>query len=153
MRYSIDTSAILDGWIRHYPPDVIPSLWGKVDDVIQSGELIATEEVLIELKKKDDEVHKWFQQRNQMFIAIDEQVQLAVADILTKYERLVDTTKNRSSCDPFVIAIAQVLKCPVITGEKPSNSPNKPKIPDVCASLDIECLSLLQFIRRKGWVF
>lgn len=120
--YSIDTSAILDGWVRYYPPDIFPALWNNLDGLISDGRLLATEEVLVELKKKDDEVYNWFHQRKKMFLPLDEKVQLAATDILSKYERLVDTSKNRSTCDPFVIAVAQVLNCPVVTGEKPSNS-------------------------------
>ena len=56
MRYSIDTSAILDGWRRYYPPDTFPGLWDKLDSLIEEGHLAATEEVLIELEKKDDDV-------------------------------------------------------------------------------------------------
>jgi hypothetical protein len=29
VRYSIDTSAILDGWRRYYPPDVFPGRMGS----------------------------------------------------------------------------------------------------------------------------
>ena len=56
MRYSIDTSAILEAWRRQYPPDVIPALWDGLDSLIRSGDLRATEEVLHELERKDDEV-------------------------------------------------------------------------------------------------
>ena len=52
MRYSIDTSAILDAWIRGFPPDVVPGFWERFEELIDIGQLIATEEVLYELKKK-----------------------------------------------------------------------------------------------------
>ena len=56
MRYGIDTSALLDAWVRYYPPDVFASIWEKLSQVAANGTLIATEEVLFELEKKDDDV-------------------------------------------------------------------------------------------------
>jgi hypothetical protein len=52
LQYSIDTSALLDAWIRWYPPDIFSKLWINVDELIASGNLFASEEVLVELEKK-----------------------------------------------------------------------------------------------------
>ena len=52
MKYSIDTSAILDAWVRGFPPDVVPGFWVRFEELIDNGQLIATEEVLYELEKK-----------------------------------------------------------------------------------------------------
>jgi hypothetical protein len=151
--YSIDTSAILDGWIRHYPPDVFPALWDGIDELITDGKLRATEEVLFELKKKTDEVYKWAKSRTDLFIPIDDDIQIAVANILQKHERLVDARKNRSAADPFVIALAQLNGCKVVTAEQPSNNLSKPRIPDVCIILNIPSINLLQLVREEGWRF
>jgi hypothetical protein len=60
--YCIDTSAILDGWKRYYPPDVFPSLWTNLEVLIASAELIAPDEVLHELAG-NDEVLRWAKAR------------------------------------------------------------------------------------------
>jgi hypothetical protein len=52
VRYSLDTSGILDGW-RHYPPDIFPPVWERFDTLITSGDARASDEVLRELKKKE----------------------------------------------------------------------------------------------------
>jgi O-methyltransferase involved in polyketide biosynthesis len=153
LRYSIDTSAILDGWIRYYPPDTFPGLWERMDELIAAGQLIATEEVLHELAKKDDDVHAWAKEREEMFIPIDDQIQPVVADILEQFEKLLDTRKNRSAADPFVIALAQIEDCTVVTGEKLTESLDRPNIPDVCRALDIPDFNLLQMMRNEGWKF
>src|ERR1022692_3687226 len=54
--YCIDTSALVDGWIRYYPPDVFPPLWTKLEDMIHAKQLIAPDEVLTELSKKEDDL-------------------------------------------------------------------------------------------------
>ena len=57
--YSIDTSAVLDGWIRYYPPDVFGTVWAHLEQLGRSGQLFATEEVIVELEKKDEAAHAW----------------------------------------------------------------------------------------------
>jgi hypothetical protein len=66
--YSFDTSSILHAWRRAYPPEVFPAIWQRLDGLIQQGQLIASEEVLVELEQKDDEVHGWARQRRAMFV-------------------------------------------------------------------------------------
>jgi hypothetical protein len=65
----------------------------------------------------------------------------------------VDSEKERSRADPFVIALALVKKCPVVTGEKSNGTPNRPKIPIVCDHFGVRYLNLLQLIREKHWKF
>jgi hypothetical protein len=112
LKYSIDTSAILEAWRRRYPPDVFPAVWQRLEEVIDQGELRASEEVLLEIEKRDDEVHVWAKERKaSLFVPIDEAQQRHVSVILEKHERLVDTRKNRSAADPFVIALAVAQGC------------------------------------------
>ena len=51
MVYSIDTSAILDGHNRYYPPDVFPKLWENLQVLINNGKLRAVGLVLKELER------------------------------------------------------------------------------------------------------
>ncbi len=153
MKYSVDTSAILNNWHRYYPPDVFPALWSRLDELIEAGMLIATEEVLRELQRQSDEVYAWATKRKGMFQPLDGKIQIVVRDILHGFPRLVDTRKHRSGADPFVIALARVENGGVITGEQPSGVLDKPHIPDVCSALSIPCMNLLDLIRMQGWVF
>jgi hypothetical protein len=153
LRYSIDTSAILDGWRRYYPPEVFPALWQRLDELIAEGRLIATEEVLFELERKDDDVYAWAKARQSMFVRIDDRIQPKVSEILDRFEKLLDTRANRSGGDPFVIALAMVEDCTVVSGERATGSLNRPNIPDVCSALGVHCISLLQLIRDKKWTF
>ena len=153
MKYSIDTSAILDAWVRGFPPDVMPGLWKQLEELIDNGQLIATEEVLYELEKKEDDAYEWAKNHENVFILTDERIQLAVIEILRDHKKLIDTRKNRSGADPFVIALAKVEGCNVITGEKPTNRRERPHIPDVCRDLGIPCINILQLCRVQKWVF
>jgi len=149
----IDTSALLDGWIRYYPPDVFPALSSNLEEMIKSGELLSPDEVLLELGQKDDEIHQWAKANSTMFVPLDEEIQSATQEILKQFPRLVGAMKDRNRADPFVIAVAKVRNATVVTGEKSSGIRERPRIPNVCDHFEISHLTLLQLIRDKGWTF
>lgn len=151
--YSFDTSGLMDGWNRYYPPDVFPPLWEEIDASIGKQEIACTEEVLREIAKKDDALHGWVKGHNGFFIPIDQAQQEAVGEILTAFPRLVDTRRNRSQADPFVIALARVRKAVVVTGERSSGTSEKPRIPNVCDHFGVRCIGLLEFIRERKLKF
>jgi hypothetical protein len=153
MAYCVDTSGWLDGWQRHYPPDVFPSLWTKLDELVRAGEIISSEEVYIELQKKSDELHNWVQARKEMLVPLDETIQTYAIALLTEFPRLVDTLRNRSKADPFVIATAIARSAVVVTGEPVTGKMDKPRIPDVCHVRGIRCIDFLQMIRELKLTF
>lgn len=148
--YSIDTSAVLDGWVRYYPPDVFGTVWTRLAGLGTTGRLFASDEVISELEKKDDGAWRWAKQHLGV-VPIDAAIQVAVAGILASHQRLVDTRKNRSQADPFVIGLAQIRNFAVVTGERPTGKPDRPHIPDVCNAMNIKCINLLELFREQGW--
>jgi predicted nucleic acid-binding protein len=153
MAYCIDTSAIVDGWVRYYPRDVFPTLWDKLEKMIAAGRLVAPDEVLKELSKNDDDLHKWARLQDGLFCPLEDDVQIATAEILAVFPKLVNNERNRSIADPFVVAVAKVRKLSVVTGEKRKGNPMRPKIPDVCDAYKIRCLTLLELMKSEGWRF
>lgn len=154
MKYSLDTSAITGAWRKHYPQDIFPSLWRQhLPDLISSGELRAIYEVRVELERQDDELLKWMLEREEVFVEIDDHIQLQVQEILRRHRTLIDARKGRSGADPFVIALARRENCAVLTEERASGSLKRPHIPDVCQALGVPCLDLLQLMRKEGWSF
>jgi len=153
LNYSVDTSAIIEGWTRGFPPDVFPQVWVKIEGLIDDGVLLASEEVLIELERKHDKAYAWACHRKHMFVPTDENIQRVVKDILRDYGKLIDTRKNRSGADPLVIALARVRNLSVVTAENLSSSLERPKIPDVCEALGIRWLDMVELSRERGWKF
>jgi Domain of unknown function (DUF4411) len=149
--FSFDTSAVLDAWVRHYPPDIFPTIWERMDQAVSAGIIYVVDEVVTELKRKDDGIHNWIESREAMIVTIDEDIQRYLAKIMGDYPRLVDTRKNRSGCDPWVIALAQARNHTVVTAEKATGNLVKPKIPDVCAALGVPCVDVVKFFRLQGW--
>lgn len=153
-KYCIDTSALLHGWVRTYPPDILPPFWERMGELIDEGIIVAPMDVLIELEKKEgDTLHQWCKERDHMFLEIDG-FQDKITEIMAKYPRLVDTRKNKSGADPMVIALAMSNNpglC-VVTEEK-GGSEERPKMPYVCDEEDVRCINLLQMIRDLKWTF
>jgi uncharacterized protein DUF4411 len=152
MPFCVDTSAWLDGWRRNYPPDVFKSLWTSIETLVDHGEIIASEEVYVEIAKKDDDLHDWIQARKSMLVAPEEAIQQRVAELLGKYPRLVDTLKGRSQADPFVIATAMERGAAVVTGEVMGTA-EKPRIPFVCQAEGVRCITFLEMIRELKLTF
>lgn len=155
MRYSLDSSFLITAWRRSYPPDVFRSLWSNLSDVVEDGSIVAPVEVRHELERKDDDVLAWTRQHSLTYVELDEEIQRRVLEILARFPRLIDTRKNRSGADPFVIALAQARGLTVITFEEKSNSATRPKIPDVCDGMPrkVDCVNLVQLAQREGWTF
>jgi hypothetical protein len=151
VKYSIDTSSLLDAWLDYYAPDVFPKWWQLFEASMQDGIVRASQAVLLELEKKDDSIHAWMKLRRFFFVPIDKDIQEEVGRIMASYERLVDTRKGRWAADPFVIALAKLNNAHVITSEKPTGVIEKPNIPDVCNAMNVRCRSLLEFMREMKW--
>jgi len=154
-RYCIDTSALIHAWRRSYPYRNFRPVWDKIDELIEVDRLISSIEVLIELEKRDDDLFGWAKEREAMFIDIEgDALQFKMGEILGKYPRLIDTRKNRSAADPFVIALAALYEPPlvVVTQEGPTNKIEKPNIPDVCVAEGLDCIDILKLITREDWI-
>jgi uncharacterized protein DUF4411 len=151
--YSIDTSSMIAAWDERYPPDVFPPFWTRLQELIAKGKAGCIDEVRVELAKKNDELLAWADEQDGLFHPIDTAVQRATSAILAdpRHQRLTDSVKGRSRADPFVIALAQVKRCCVVTQE--TSAPRKIRVPDVCAALRIECIGILDLMRREKWTF
>lgn len=141
----------MDAWIRWYPMDIMPGLWDKIEEAVQDETLISPDEVLREIERKDDTLHKWAKSQK-MFYPLDEEVQQRASSILAQFPKIVKAGSTRNQGDVFVIALAMNTNSEVVTGEGPG-SLNDPKIPFVCSQLNINCIKMPDLIRAKGWVF
>jgi hypothetical protein len=117
----------------------------------RNGQLLFIDEVVRELERKEDGAHAWVAARADAIIRIDSPIQEAVTLLLRDHARLLDTRRNKSGADPFVIALAQVRRCAVLSGEQSTGSLDRPKIPDVCRAVrpTIPCVNLVQMFRDE----
>lgn len=150
-KYVIDTCSLTE-LRRTYPFKMFAPVWNKLEELVDEGIIITTEEVFDELKMNDDDVFKWAKENSKMFIPLDEQIQIKVQELLTTHYNLIDIKNKKSSADPFVIALALLNNCTVVTEEKPSGGPDKSKIPDVCNYYKVDCIKLLDLLDRENFI-
>jgi hypothetical protein len=153
--YCIDTSALLHGWRRDYPPDVFSNVWNRLSEFADNGFLIAPEEVLLELKRGGDDIYQWARSHRNMFLPPDPNVQREVTKIVNRWPNFVpDCSHDGVWADPYVIAIAVTRQATVVTGEKlAGTNARSPKIPNICEALHVPWLDLLGLLRCQGWRF
>lgn len=123
-----------------------------MEGAIGEGLIVAPREVLFELERVDGDAHAWAKRQGNFFLELDEEVQEAARNVLAEFPELVKQKRHRTVADAFVVAVAQVHGCAVVTNEKATYSPRRPNIPDVCASMSIRCIDLLGLILEMGWV-
>lgn len=154
--YSIDTSALVDWWVRYYPPKNFGGLVPRIEDLISEGRLRASREVRDELEKHSDELFAWAKKQPDLFVESDEKIQTVVRDLMRQYYNPARPEKGISGADPFVIGLAATMKpqaCIVVTAEK-SGSIENPKIPWVCDHYrpqKIEYMSFLRMVANEKW--
>nr|WP_277995575.1 DUF4411 family protein [Desulfitibacter alkalitolerans] len=151
----MDTSALLHAWRRDYPPDIFNSLWTHLIDLAQNERLFAPDEVLLELERGGDELYQWALELDFMFLEPSEEMQQVVSEIVETYPSFIpDESSDGIWADPYVIALAKVNSAVVVTGEKAVGlGAKRPKIPNICQYLQIECIDFLQLVRLEGWKF
>jgi len=150
--YSIDTSALIYAWNLAYPQIRFPSLWREMDSLINNGILLATDEVKNELSIQQDELYKWIQQREAMFVQLELDIQMELEQILNKFPNAGHSESLSPNADPLVVAVARVRKCAVVTQEKGGSNTN-PKIPYMCSYYKIRCIDLFDFVKEQNWSF
>jgi|SRR5579863_3995079 len=153
VKYVFDTSSLIGAWVRMYPPDSFPVVWDRIDELATAGNLLVPEEVLEELRAQDDDLLDWVKERSDSIVVpTNRAVMLEARAVLTDHEGLTKTGTGRGRADPFVIALARLSDCPVVTQEQ-GGSASKPRIPFVCRRRGIPCMSMLDVIRSEGWRF
>lgn len=150
-RYCLDTNVFISCWRDYYSMDLCPSFWDVLDELVAEGRVFAPLEVRREIEKKYDPLYEWAKDRNQYFMDVTLAVQMALREVMSSHDRLVDSTKQRSIADPWVIAYAKAEAAVVVTKEALSDKPTKRiKIPDVCNAMGIPWMSDFQFFREVG---
>ena len=155
--YSLDLSALFAAFNERYPVENFPGFWSKMEELIRNDRL-KMQEVAFDKAQNDDEGFKKWCKENQLRPnfrwATNDPIQRKVSEILKLFPKLLDDRRGKSGDDPWVIALAMVSpNCIVVTEEKHTNSPLRPKIPDVCAHFNLQCIQLVELVQRENWVF
>ena len=151
MKYCLDTSALIEPWVRHYPPDVFASVWDKLNALVAVGHLRAPVEVRRELERQSDGLLEWASGAEGLFVEVDA-AQLALTKVIVNdHPTLVKPNSTKSAADPFVIALAESAGVPVITYETTAKQNAAPRIPNVCRARKVRMMSFIEVLRAEGF--
>ncbi len=150
-RYCLDTGVFIEGWNRYYSMDLCPQYWQVLNDLAKQDIIFSPIEVKREIEKIDDGLKAWIKDKSYLFKDITIEVQNHLRKVMAGHGRLVDSIKQRSIADPWVLAFAIAEKAIVVTKETPAGPVSRRiKIPDVCIALDIPWMNDFEFAREVG---
>lgn len=149
MKYCLDTSALIEPWVRLYPPDIFPPVWKKLEELVGDGSVRAPVEVRRELERQSDKLFEWVCAAEGLFVELDADTAIKSKEIVNAFPTLVKPNSTKSQADPFVIALAEVSKVPVVTYETKAKQKDAPKIPNVCEARGLTCVSLVDVLRAE----
>lgn len=149
MQYLIDADVLIRASLDYYPIDRIPQFWDWTLKMAGEGRIKMTLENHGEVLGHDDAVKRWINQKEVKDVLIlEEEVD---SDMLSRVldvgygTDLTDDELEQIGKDPFPIAYAlkDVNNRCVATKERsaPSKERANRKIPDVCQSLGVRCIS------------
>lgn len=151
--YSFDTSVLIGGRRDLLPPELFPTVWAKIESMIAAGAVRSVDEVREELARRDDATKVWAASQSELFLPLDEDIQVATSDVLAHHPKLMGKGGQRNLADPFVIGLAHARRGIVVTQESRRGNLERPRIPDVCDAMGVRCVDLVGFIRDQGWTF
>ena len=140
-----------DVWIRahgaRYPPDVFPALWRHLKDAVELGRICSPRQVLGELGNEKKGIGAWARTLKGLVLKESPSAQRRAGEIVQKYANLLHGASH-DAADPWLVAHAQISGYVVVTEEGFSNNFNKPKIPNVCKDLNVECINTVAMLRQ-----
>lgn len=152
--HCFDSSSLIECWSGRYRRTTFTGLWVRIEEEVKSGAICVPEEVLNEVEKKDDGLHGFLiEHKEKTVVPLDADVMAGTKEVLAEFPRFAGEMRGRNKADPFVIATARAKGIAVVTEENARGKPDRPKIPLACAHFSVECMSVLDYIERKGWTF
>lgn len=154
--YIFDTNSLRI--FGNYYPQVFPSFWSALDDLVSDGRFWSVREVRKELDLQNPIEHlaEWAQRQRGIFTSPTANEMAFVKAIfeVPHFQQLIGEKQRLRGlpvADPFVVAKAQAHSACVVTEE--SVKPNAAKVPNVCAHFGVKCLNVQGFLAELGWRF
>ena len=136
---------------EHYPIGLFPSVWENVEGLIKKGRLTSCWQVLEEVRRGDDELVAWCENRKDVLLNMDRHIN-QVHEIIGKHPKLVNPNAKPDTADPYLIALAMSYKPlgynPVIVTEE---NQQQSHIPHVAKKHGVESCGLMEMFQNEEW--
>lgn len=143
--------------LGHYYPKRFPTIWGRINELVDNGTLRSVREVRREIEANCpfEHISKWVQDNRHIFMVPTEAELMIVRDIFESavYRGLVrrqNILKGLPVADPFIVAAGQFYKACVVTQESLKSGA---RIPHLCSEMHIQCKDLEGFLEQEGLIY
>lgn len=155
MAYSVDTSIFIR-FDKYYPESENPKLWDFLRKMIQEKKFVISKEVIFELEVKNQNFNWIKNDYPDSIIETEEDVQVALTQLLANYSEWAKATLTRTIADHFVVALAKARSYNVLSNEKVNKKrlstfnasmvTKNVKIPEICYLENIPHYDLPQIL-------
>jgi hypothetical protein len=153
--YILDATFIIDIGRRYRPPESRHAARRVVEELIGRGLIVSPREVYLELKAKTkgagDETLTWCDSHKDIFKELTDAQQGCLADVLKRFPTLLKQDAEGPDADPILVAMALDLGWTVVSRDGAGAGSNVVRVHQVCAELNIPCLTDHQFLKQNGW--
>jgi Domain of unknown function (DUF4411) len=162
--YLVDANVLITAHNDYYPIDSIPEFWDWIVHQAANNNVKMPLEIYEEIKQggKDtqkDMLYKWAVDPSvKKSLVLGEEVNQGHVASCTNHGYAADLTDDellRIGRDPFLIAYAMVApnERQVVSNEvsAPAKTRQNRKIPDVCASMGVQCCNIFTMTRALGF--
>ncbi len=152
--YCLDANVIIDLCRRRYPKHRFRRLWKQFESLIAFGQIVAPEEVLIELERQEgNSAYEWARSNKAIFVPPDLAQLTVVLELQSAIPKLAEAAARRTRPgfgDPFVVALAEVRGWTAVTDEGLGKE-GSPQIPRMCATRGVRCINLIGLFDEQNW--
>ena len=144
--------------LGHYYPGRFPTIWGRVNELADNGNLRSVREVRKEIETNCPfrNIAQWAQDHSHIFMIPTEMELVIVREIFTseQYRGLVrrqNIIRGLPVADPFIVAAGKIYSALVVTQESPLIG--AARIPTICQELQVRCTNLEGFLEEEALMY
>ena len=156
MKYLLDTNVFIQAWKVNYKPDCRPEFWDWLIQKNEEDKIYSIKELLNEMRRKNDDLAEWVVNLdNNFFIEMNSDVgsKRKVISEWIQTQEYTSAAVGRFNKDADSFLVAHALSTQggfiVVTQEKPEDSKNKIKIPNVCDNFGIGCMTTQDLLQNE----
>lgn len=154
MAYLLDSNVFITAKDLYYGFDFCPAFWDWMKERHEAGVVLSVEKVGEELESGDDQLADWASRMGPAFFRALTPTDVASLDAVVQWvsERGYPEpaiAQFVQKADYYLVVQALAAGHTVVTLENRTQSRRKIKIPDVCAGMEVECISTFDMLSRE----
>ena len=158
MLFLIDANVLIRAHEDYYPIERVPQFWRWLEHEARAGRIKMPLEIHNEIADSRGPLRDWTCRREvKEALVLDEEVDADVLDQVLRDgygEDLTEVDLEKIGNDAFLIAYAMAERDRVVVTKevsRPRAVRSNRKIPDVCNTLDVECVHDFELYRRLNF--